>query len=297
MVRGYWGGDVQASTYLSAGVLNHSTRPISGFWPVIIAPLVAGVYYLALKTAFAQSIVSVLGHTATTDIDLSDVLAPQWGSHWVYRGASELISAGFGTFVAAGLALGHERLAAIVGSCMISFQALVRTGVLVFAWKYVGINDATAPEPWYQYAIDALMIFAAPAVGAYVSEAAADMHRDVPIGFGGINRLHFLWLWLPAFFYAIGLITPMARIYIVAQDQSVIAIFLVALVNLLPVAAVAVPGFYGLTLLAGHHGHTMHPAGRNMVGALVLVFGFVVGIGVQSVWYWVVQNIFDAIFG
>jgi hypothetical protein len=33
-------------------------------WPVMIAPLVAGVYYLAIMTAFAQSIASVLGNTA-----------------------------------------------------------------------------------------------------------------------------------------------------------------------------------------------------------------------------------------
>lgn len=47
-----------------------------------------------------------------TDIDLSDLSAPQWGSHWFYRGVAEWVTTGFATFVAAGLANGQERLAA-----------------------------------------------------------------------------------------------------------------------------------------------------------------------------------------
>lgn len=266
-------------------------------WPVIIAPLVGCVYYLSVKTAFTLSIVSVLGNTAATDINLSDIAAPHWGSHWVYRSATELISTGFGTFVAAGLAHGRERLAALAGSIIISFEAVVRLAILFFAWKYFDLDDSSAPEPWYQYAIDAVMVIAPPAIGAYVAEAAEDMHRETPKGFGGINRLHFLWFWFAAFWYALGLITPMARIYMVGQDHGVIILFLVVLINGIPAVAVAVPGFYGLALLAGHHGSTMHPAGRNMVGALVMVFGFIVGFGVQYAWYWVFQTIFEGIFG
>ena len=52
-----------------------------------------------------------------------------------------------------------------------------------------------------------------------------------------------------------------------------------------------------MAFLAGHHGGTMHPAGRNMVGVLVLVFGFLVGGGVQFGWYWMFQNIYKIISG
>jgi hypothetical protein len=127
-------------------------------WPVIIAPLVGAVYYLAIKAAFAQSIVSVLGNTATTDIDLSDLTAPQWGSHWFYRGVAEVAATGLATFVAAGLAHGRERLAAIVAGCTISLGFIARVAFLLYAWKYMDPADFDAPEPWYQYAIEAAMI-------------------------------------------------------------------------------------------------------------------------------------------
>jgi hypothetical protein len=51
------------------------------------------------------------------------------------------------------------------------------------------------------------------------------------------------------------------------------------------------------TFLAGHHGETMHPAGRNLVGILVLIFGFLVGVVIQEGWYWIAQKISEAIFG
>jgi hypothetical protein len=266
-------------------------------WPVIIAPFVGCVYYLAIKSAFSLSIISALGHTATTDINLSDIAAPHWGSHWVYRIATEVISTAFGTFVAAGLAHGREREAALAGSCMISFEAVARLAVLVFAWKFMGLDDSTAPEPWYQYAIDAAMIGAPPAIGAYVAEAAEDLRREAPKGFGGINRLHFLWFWFAAFWYALGLIAPMVRIYLVGQEQGIIRLFIVVLLNGIPAVAIALPAFYGLALLTGHHGNSMHPIGRNMVGILVLVFGFIVGAGVQYIWYWAFQKLYELIFG
>ena len=140
------------------------------------------------------------------------------------------------------------------------------------------------------------MIAGAPLIGSYVAEAAEDMHRDTPIGFGGINRFHFLWLWFAAYWYAVGLITPMARFYAL-QDESTITSIILLLINGIPAVAIAIPGYYGITFLTGHHGGTMHPAGRNLIGILVLIFGFPVGLAIQEGWYWIVQNIFQAIFG
>jgi hypothetical protein len=55
-------------------------------------------------------------------------------------------------------------------------------------------------------------------------------------------------------------------------------------------------GYYGLAFLAGHHGNTMHPAGRNMVGVLVLIAGFLIGAAIQSGWYWIFRKIYEAFF-
>jgi hypothetical protein len=141
-------------------------------WPVLIAPLAAGIYYLAIKLAFEQSIVSVLGRT-----DFFDLSTPRWGSHWIYRGAAEAIAAGFGIYIAAGLAPARERIAAIVGGCTISLGFIAKLILTYYLWTHKDADTLYVPDPWYQYAIDAAMIFAAPLIGLYVAEAAEDMHR------------------------------------------------------------------------------------------------------------------------
>jgi hypothetical protein len=265
-------------------------------WPVIIAPLVAGVYYLAVKLAFAQSIISVLGQTASIDIDLSDLARPQWGSHWVYRAVAEAISIACATFVAAGIARGRELAAAIVGGCTISIGFALKLALLFIGWKYLDADDFSAPEPWYQYMIDFAMLGAAPLIGIYVTEAARDQNEQEPRGFAGMNRWHFLWLWIPTFWYAVGLITPLSRFYSL-PEPSIVTSVLTFIVNFIPAAAVAIPGYYGMALLAGHHGDTMHPAGRNLVGVLVLIFGFMVGAAIQTAWFYGLHWIWTAIFG
>jgi hypothetical protein len=258
-------------------------------WPVILAPIVTGVYYLALKTAFAQSITPVLGRSDFLDL-------PHWGSHWIYRIAAETIAVGFGTFIAAGLAPGRERTASIIVACSISLGFIGKLVLTYVVWKNSEPDTLVSLEPWYQRAIDVVMVFAAPFIGLFVMEAAEQMHRDTPIGFGGINRFHFLWLWLASYCYALGLITPIARYY-AFQSENTIAGFIMLLVNGIPAAAIAIPGYYGIAFLAGHHGDTMHPAGRNLVGVLVLIFGFIVGLIIEESWYWLVQKVGEAIFG
>jgi hypothetical protein len=265
-------------------------RARASLWPVLIAPIVAGLYYLSIKLPFAQSVVPVLGRS-----DFFHFTTPRWGSHWMYRVAAEVIAVGFGTFVAAGLALGRERAAAIVGGFTIALGFLVKLASTSLVWIYKDADTFVVLEPWYQYAIDVAMIFAAPLVGSFVTEAAEDMHRDNPNGFGGINRFHFFWLWLAAFWYANGLITPVARIMI--RDDNMVGTIIALLIDFLPAAAMAIPVYYGIAFLASHHGGTMHPAGRNLLGFLVLVFGFGLGLVVQVTWYWICQTVYEAIFG
>ena len=259
---------------------NPKLRP--PLWPCIIAPCAAGIYYLTLKLAFAESITAVMGQT-----DLFDV--PHWGSNWTFRIAAEAISTSFGTFIAASLAPGRERQAAIIGGCAISAGFLVKL-FLFYASSEVSI------EPWYQHLIDGLMVIGAPIIGSFVAESAEELHGQSHNGVGGIHRLHFVWLWLVVYFYALGLITPVARIY-GTPEASFITTFVTLVVNAIPALAFAVPGYYGLALLAGEHGGTMHVAGRNLVAVMVLVFGAGIGAGIQLAWYLGFEKLFGAIFG
>ena len=64
--------------------------------------------------------------------------------------------------------------------------------------------DYVMREPWYQYVIDGLLVIGCPLIGFYAAEAAREINDSQPAGFAGINRLHFLWLWLAAYLYALG---------------------------------------------------------------------------------------------
>jgi hypothetical protein len=262
-------------------------RDRAPWWPLLVAPFACFLYFAVLRLAFEQSVVSVLGRN-----DFFDVEVLRWGTHWIYRIAAEAIAIGFGAFIAAGLAPRRERAAAIIGGCTISVFFVVKS---VAALLLSQRTDMSAIEPWYQYAIDVGMIVGAPLIASYVVKAAEDMHRYGAGGLGGINRFHFVWLWLAAYCYAIGLVTPIARFYAL-QDASTITSLILLVINGIPAVAVAIPGYYGIAFLAGHHGDPMHPVGRNLVGVLVLIFGFVVGMFVQGMWYLLMQKI-GALFG
>lgn len=140
------------------------------------------------------------------------------------------------------------------------------------------------------------MVVAAPLIAVSVVDAARDLNRQEPYGFAGINRFHLLWLWIAAFWYGLGLITPVSQIYGMS-NPSIFAMVITLLINFIPAAAIAIPGYYGLAFLAGHHGDGMHPAGRNLVGVLVLIFGFAVGGVIQTAWYYGMHKAWTAVFG
>jgi len=173
--------------------------------------------------------------------------------------------------------------------------ALSRWGFALKIWLLF-THPGSSIEPWYQNAIDVLTLLAAPFVGLFTAETAEELHRDTPRGVGGINRLHFVWLWLILYFYALGLIAPVARIYGM-DDPNYINMIVSLIINGIPAAALAIPAYYGMAFLAGYHGDTMHPAGRNMVGVLVLVFGFLIGAAIQLGWYWTFDKIIGTFFG
>jgi hypothetical protein len=283
----------------------------SPIWPVLIAPLVAIAYYAALKSAFSISIVSALGEDATADV-VEDTGA--WGSHWIYRLAAEILSVGLGTFVAAGLARGRERAAAIIGALTIALGFVLFWSVfLIFRDGYTSlislnldnytpdaafarliftivmtltvglINLRPEAEPWYQHAIAGLIVIAAPVIATYVSEIAKQLNVRHPIGFVGINRLHLIWLWFAAFCYALGLIDPVSRL--LTRPRGAFDLLTGILTGIpttaIPVILLLVPGYYGLALLSGHKGSNLHWATRNLLGVIVLVAGFLIVAGLS----------------
>jgi hypothetical protein len=272
-------------------VAPRTKEPNGPIWPILVAPIAAGIYYLAVKLAFQQSIVDVLGRT-----DFFDIPNARWGTHWVFRGVAEVIAIGTGTFVAASMAVGRQRVAGIVGGCAISVGFLIKLALAFLIPTDQDSNDRQLLEPWYQYAIDCLLLVTAPFIGDFISSSAEDLNRSHPKGIGGIARLHFIWLWWPTYLYTLGLITPVARLYGVS-DSNFVLIAISLFVNGIPALAIAVPGYYGLALLSGHHGNTMHPIARNIIGSMVLLFGFLFGIFIQYAWYFVIYSIYKAIVG
>jgi hypothetical protein len=265
-------------------------------WPLIIAPFVCFVYYILFRFAFMQSIDAIIrGPSDVNASVLEDFAKPFWGSHWIYRGIAEYISVTLAVFVAGGLARGRARTAAVVGSLAVSLFYAVRFGLILWAW-YSPETDWKVDEPWYQYVIDGLVMLGAPVAALETAEHIEQAHSDGP-GLAGINRWHFAWLWILAYFYALAIITPLARFYSVQIDGGFIAIILVIIVNFVPAFAVGLPLYYGLEILRGTHGDTMPPPARNLVGALVLIGGLIVGLAVQFGWYWMFDKLGHAISG
>jgi hypothetical protein len=139
----------------TAAVLGLPRDPV---WPVWVAPLVAGVYYLALRGAFAYSVGGVVFDAS--DVNLNDMAAPQWGSHWIYRTLAEIGSLAFGTFVAAGIARQRAKAAAITGAIAISIVYFLRTAF----WLYIALFDSRweTIEPWPQHLVEAGIIIGGP---------------------------------------------------------------------------------------------------------------------------------------
>jgi len=116
-----------------------------------------------------------------------------------------------------------------------------------------------------------------------ISEKTRDMNIGNRSGFDGINRFHFLWLWIPLLTYALNMITPMTRFYAVSlQDFFGVRTMFAALFLALPMACAAIPITIGLSLLSNRGGTGMHPVARNLLGFIVIVGGFALGTAILS---------------
>jgi hypothetical protein len=257
------------------------------------------VYYFVAKSAFQESIGAVFGETVQYQTNIIGVTTAVWGLHWIYRLVAETVSIAFATLITAGLARGRERTGAIVGGLAISL------GYVVF-WIVFGISlrfsvpvlldtnpgDNLIAEPWYQHAIDGLLVVASPLIGVFLSDPAKQLNTQKHIGFFGISRFHLFWLFIPAYWYAASLIGPIAYIWTHIQPGSSIQFVILLLLTGVPISALIAPGFYGVALLAGYKGATFSPLVRNFLGVIVLVIGLLIGGVIQFGWVMLLRWLF-----
>jgi hypothetical protein len=272
------------------GAQDIKKRARAPIWPVLIAPLVACAYYMVIKSAFEQSIASVFSDVAGVDT------AATWGTHWFYRLVAESCALTFGTFVAAGLARHREPAAGLTGGISIAAAFILFWGLFLCLSITIADFDPEqflVPAPWYQHAIDGLIVIAAPLVGLLMSEQAEILNKEEPVGFAGINRWHFLWLGIAAHWYAIGLILPTAIWLRPPYDtiSHLIKIILLAV----PIAALIIPACYGLAFLSAHEGTKLSPSTRNVLGAALIILGFLVGYAIQVGWAALVKTLLSLI--
>ena len=283
-------GAIGREHWMSAAAVGPHWR--ASVWPLLAAPFAAVVYYLALRAAVAISIESSPDTIQAARSEFDAIVSPRWGSHWAYRIVTEVIAVGFATFVAAGLARGRERSAAILGSLGIALGFLIRFTVLLLVWITRDASTDAAMEPWYQIAVDGLMVIASPFIAFAAADAASDLNAVARTGFGGINRLHFFWLWVAAFGYMFGLVSPVFHFYMLQFGYfsgfnpftELVIIITLVFVDVIPISSLMIPCLFGLALLSGRFGTTLHPVARDLLGVLVLVAGLAVGACIQIGW-------------
>jgi hypothetical protein len=193
---------------------------------------------------------------------------------------AELCAVGLGAFVAAGLARSRERAAGLAAGITITFGFGLFWSLVLFFSITVPNFDPSAilvPAPWYQNAIDGLVAVAAPFVGLYMSGWARLLNEEMSVGFAGINRLHFLWLWLAVHWYAIALISAFAELK-PSASQLIVGL----LTGVSSPAVFMISGYYGLALLSGSVGGRLSSIRRNVLGILLLSVGFLAGVAFQE---------------
>jgi hypothetical protein len=85
--------------------------------------------------------------------------------------------------------------------------------------------------------------------------------------------------------------------YATGPDAQLIIAVPILLGNVIPAAALAIPGNFGLALLSGHLGSQLGSTLRNVCGIVVLIVGWIAGAMMQIGWYWLCQKIFHSLFG
>jgi hypothetical protein len=271
---------------------NSLGRPRSSILPLFITPATAFFYYVSIRGGFTESIGDVVPDPHdifSWSTDSQIIYAVQWGSHWIYRIFGEIISIGFAAFISAGIARDRASTAAIIAGSTISVGYALKM-VVVLVMSFSDFEGMELSEPWYQYLIDFLIIPAAPFIGRYVSNEARGLALSSPKGFAGINRAHFLWLWIPTYWYSLALIPPIARTWMAEGDINPISSGFRTIIYLIPIIIFGVPLMYGLGLLAGRVKPNWNFLLRQFSGVIIIILGFAIGAGFEYGLYRVVNS-------
>jgi hypothetical protein len=248
-------------------------------WPLFIAPVVGLVYYLAVSNALLTAIRDVVFDASDLPLNAGTL---RYGTHWIYHLFAETVSITFGTFIAGGIARERAAIAGLIGGCGISLWWAFWLAIIFYVGLYVDAEPTSrlfGIEPWYQFAICAAVIVAAPIAGFWIGQPSREISTIKTRGFAGIPRAHFLWLWFPAYWYAAGLVGPLVKFYLNGLIEWTSPL-LGCLLYLIPLVCFALPLFGGLTLLSDEIS-TMRPAFRQALGAFVLIVGWGVAAAIQ----------------
>jgi len=238
-------------------------------WPLFVAPLVGLVYYFAMWNAFQTAIGDVVFDTS--DLNIRPDAAPTtWASHWIYRILAEATAVTFGSFIAAGMSRERATISGLIGGFGIALWWSGYLTLVGFAHSLLKSSDIF--EPWYQYLIGGCAGVAAPIVGYAIGDKVSEVSIGKPTGFAGIPRAHFLWLWVPTYWYSAAMIPSLLNIYLNGIVQwrppwTIMGLYVI------PLTCFGYPLLGGLSLLSGEAG-TGRPILRQILGVIVLVAGW-----------------------
>ena len=237
-----------------------------GFWLSILAPIIAIIYFLQLEQAFLQSINEVVG-SAKIERDLYlkprfDV--PRWGDHYIYRVISSAICVSFVTFICGGLTRTHGKLGGILGGVGISLTM----GLLIL----ISLRVPSAGVGIGHLVISGIVFISAPIAGAFCGEFGAQVSTENETGFAGIPRYHFLWLWIPLYWYGLALIAPISNFVFGPDSYS----FLIHAIRAIPIVIYGAPLIFGIGIMSGEILEVRSGLLRQILGPVVLVGGLLV---------------------
>jgi len=247
-------------------------------WSLSVAPFAGLVYYLATYNGFSTAIGEVVADTTYLD-PVTGATVFNWGTHWIYHTGTEVGAIAFGTFVAAGIVREGARLAGLMGGLGISLCWMAAIIAKILRSLFAP-DTAVADKPWYEYLIGVISMLGAPIMGYRLGERAGKFSCRQALGFGGIPRLHFLWLWFPAEWYAAAMIGPLLNFCSDADGTFLFEHLYLAPISVLPLFAFAAPLLLGLGLISGQiveastRSSEMQFALRQIVGVLVLMIGW-----------------------
>ncbi len=115
-----------------------------------------------------------------------------------------------------------------------------------------------------------IILLIAPVIGSFSGQIGQEVSTEDETGFAGIPRVHFLWLWLPAYWYSTALIGPIYNIFTSGIDFW----FISHIIRMIPIIAYAAPLYFGLSILSGNNMSEYNKVIRQTLGSLIILLGF-----------------------